>query len=844
VAGPELKRLGRYTIESTLGQGAMGVVYGATDSTLHRKVAIKTILKSALDPETARQYSLRFMREAQAVARLNHPNIVQVHDFGEEGDIAYIVMEFIKGRELQDFFDDDQRFELKEVVRIMAELCDALQFAHEAGIIHRDIKPANVMIDAQGRVKLADFGVARITDADRTLTERTQAGTMIGTPAYMSPEQISGGQIDHRSDIFSAGIILYQLLSGERAFVGEGAWTIAKKIMQDHPPPPSTINSRVAPIFDRVANKALAKNAKDRYQNARDLASALRLSLEGKAREEEGGKTPAAAPAEAPKKAAPQVVPTNPGTQEVELEFWRAIKDGNDPEDFDLYVQQFPSGIYADLARRKIAKLRGTSVEEDTQKAAVLEKKALEEAARREADARAKLAEEKARLEAELARKEAEMRRREAEGEARRQAEAKARAEEVARAKQQAEALVAKQAADERARRAAEENARKAAEARAKYEAAERAKREADLAKREAELTQRMASAPGKRSLLVPAIVAAAVVAALGAGLFAWKRSDSSADAKRMEELVAQLDQYKQREAELKQSREQGARLDQEAAQARQREAEMQKQAEAMRQREEEAKKAGDLAKQRELAALAAQREADAKKQAELTRQREAEAKKQAELTRQREAEAKKQAEAAKRQQAELARLEAEKRKQAESSGAADKAAKAKAAAEKAAAEKAAAEKATEAARKAAAQKQADAERLAKLEADRQAQAAAAERAAGERIAAEKAAAEKAAAEKAAAEKAAAEKAKLASAASASAGSADALYSQAQALENEKKFPEAVRMYVQAARAGSGQAAKKLGDLYGKGAPGVTIDSTESIKWYNFARLRGVDVGR
>ena len=405
MAAPELKRLGRYSIESTLGQGAMGVVYGATDSTLHRKVAIKTILKSALDPETARQYSMRFMREAQAVARLNHPNIVQVHDFGEEGDVAYIVMEFIKGRELQDFFSANQRFELKEVVRIMGELCDALQFAHDAGIIHRDIKPANVMIDAQGRVKLADFGVARITDAERTLTERTQAGTMIGTPAYMSPEQISGGQIDHRSDIFSAGIILYQLLSGERAFVGEGAWTIAKKIIQDNPPPPSSINSKVSPVFDRVANKALAKNAKDRYQNAGELAGALRLALEGKVREDEGGKAPAAAPAEVPKRAAPapQVVPTNPGTQEVELEFWRAIKDGNDPEDFDLYVQQFPSGIYAELARRKIAKLRGTSAEEDTQKAAALEKKALEEAARREAEARAKLAEEKARLEAELA---------------------------------------------------------------------------------------------------------------------------------------------------------------------------------------------------------------------------------------------------------------------------------------------------------------------------------------------------------------------------------------------------------------------------------------------------------
>jgi hypothetical protein len=823
----------------------MGVVYGATDSTLHRKVAIKTILKSALDPETAKQYSLRFRREAQAVARLNHPGIVQVHDFGEEADVAYIVMEFVKGKELQEFFDAKRRFEVKEAVRIMCELCDALQFAHEAGIVHRDVKPANVMIDAQGRVKLADFGVARITDADRTLTERTQAGTMIGTPAYMSPEQISGGEVDRRTDIFSAGIILYQFLTGERAFVGEGAWTIAKKIIQDHPPSPSSINSTLSPIFDRVVNKALAKGVKDRYQTARDLGAALRLALEGKMREEEGGNAPVAAPVEAPKRAAPAppVAPTNPGTQEVELEFWRAIKDGNDPEDFELYVRQFPTGIYAELARRKIAKLRGTAQEEDTQKAAALEKKALEEAARREAEARARLAEEKARLEAQLAEekarleaqlaeKEAEFRKREADAEARRQAEAAARAGEIARAKMEAESQLAKRAADEKVQRAAEESARRAAEARARFEAAERAKREQELAKREAELKERLASVPAKKSLLVPMAVAAAVVLAIGVGVFAWKRSDSSADAKRMAELVAQLEQYKQRETELKQAREQGAKLDQAAEQARQREAEMQKQAEVARQREAEAKKAGDLAKQRELAELAAQREADAKKQAELTRQREAEAKKQAEVTREREAEAKKQAEAARQQQAELTRMEAAKRKQAEASGAADKAAQAKAAAEKA----------TESARLAAAQKQAEADRLAKLEAERQAQSAAAERAAAEkRAAADRAAAEKAAAEKAAVEKEAAEKAKLASAApSASAGGAETLYSQAVALENEKKFPDAVRVYIQAARAGSGQAAKKLGDIYGKGAPGVTIDSTESIKWYNFARLRGV----
>src|SRR5258707_7987963 len=210
---PELKTLGRYNLERTLGKGAMGVVYEGVDPRLGRRVAIKTILKSHLDEDTAKDYSMRFVREAQAVARLNHPNVVQVFDFGEEGDIAYLVMEFIKGKELKNFFDANERFDLKEAVRIMCELCEALEFAHQAGIVHRDIKPANVMIDSQARTKLTDFGVARVQDNDKTSVEKTQAGTMVGTPAYMSPEQITGGTVDKRTDIFSAGIILYQFLT-------------------------------------------------------------------------------------------------------------------------------------------------------------------------------------------------------------------------------------------------------------------------------------------------------------------------------------------------------------------------------------------------------------------------------------------------------------------------------------------------------------------------------------------------------------------------------------------------------------------------------------------------------
>src|SRR3989337_751142 len=328
---PELKTLGRYNIERTLGKGAMGVVYEGIDPKLNRRVAIKTILKSHLDPDTAKDYSMRFMREAQAVARLNHPHIVQVYDFGEEGDVAYIVMEFIKGKELKNFFDANERFELKEAVRIMCELLDALDFAHEGGIVHRDIKPANVMLDGNARVKLADFGVARVAD-DRSAAEKTQAGTMVGTPAYMSPEQITGGNVDRRSDIFSAGIILYQFLTGEKPFTGSGAWTIAKKIIQDHPPVPSSINNTISPLFDNVVNKALSKAVDTRYQTAREFGAALKRALEGKSEEDDSDKTvvgsmadlgmiakPAAQMATA--RAESTKGATSTGSQEVELEF-------------------------------------------------------------------------------------------------------------------------------------------------------------------------------------------------------------------------------------------------------------------------------------------------------------------------------------------------------------------------------------------------------------------------------------------------------------------------------------------------------------------------------------------
>src|SRR2546423_314909 len=202
----EVKSLGRYEVRGVLGKGAMGVVYDGYDAKLKRRVAIKTILTRNLDEATAKHYSMRFQREVRAVARINHPNIVQVYDFGQEGDLAFIVMEYIQGKELKDAFDKKELFDLGTTFRLMSELLGALDFAHEAGVIHRDIKPANIMVDAAGRAKLADFGVARLTETEGEGGEMTRAAALVGTPSYMSPEQIQGQAIDTRTDIFSPGI--------------------------------------------------------------------------------------------------------------------------------------------------------------------------------------------------------------------------------------------------------------------------------------------------------------------------------------------------------------------------------------------------------------------------------------------------------------------------------------------------------------------------------------------------------------------------------------------------------------------------------------------------------------
>ena len=266
-------RAGRYEILGELGRGAMGVVYRAMDPVIGRNVAVKTIRLSEEGTGLSRPELLtRFQTEARAAGLLTHPNIVVVYDAGEENGLYYITMELVEGKSLQALLDDGHAFPVPRLLRILEQTCSALQFAHERNIVHRDIKPANLMLTADDTVKVTDFGTAKILQFGTV----QQTTNVMGTPSYMSPEQVKGRPVDGRSDIFSLGVVLYEILTGEKPFPGQSITTVIYKIVNEDPIPPRQLNPSIHPGLNEIVMRALAKEPEVRYQSCRELQEDLR----------------------------------------------------------------------------------------------------------------------------------------------------------------------------------------------------------------------------------------------------------------------------------------------------------------------------------------------------------------------------------------------------------------------------------------------------------------------------------------------------------------------------------------------------------------------------------------
>jgi serine/threonine-protein kinase len=269
----EKPMLGRYQVEKELGKGAMGVVYLGKDPKIGRVVAIKTMaLAQEFEPDELEDVKMRFFREAETAGRLNHPNIVTIFDAGEEHDLAYIAMEFLKGKDLTPHTKPGALLPLAVVMSIIARVAEALDYAHRQNVVHRDIKPANIMFDPDSdAVKVTDFGIARITDSSKTKT-----GMVLGTPSYMSPEQLSGKKIDGQSDLFSLGVTLYQMSCGSLPFTGDSMAQLMFKIANEQPADPTLHNPALPDCLVGVINKALSKTMEQRYRTGGDMARAIR----------------------------------------------------------------------------------------------------------------------------------------------------------------------------------------------------------------------------------------------------------------------------------------------------------------------------------------------------------------------------------------------------------------------------------------------------------------------------------------------------------------------------------------------------------------------------------------
>ncbi|ARU55690.1 serine/threonine protein kinase [Oleiphilus messinensis] len=270
---PNSMQFGKYQVLETIGYGSMGVVYKCLDPNFERVVAVKAVHGHLLDSQNTNEFLQRFKNELLATGRLSHPNIVMVFDADFEARPPYLVMEFVEGQELSRLIKQSKRFDFREIVQICTDILNGLSEIHHFGIIHRDLKPDNIFITRDGKAKIADFGIAKLEDSNLT-----QVGAIIGSPKYMSPEQCMGYELDPRSDLFSVGTILFELLTGESCFRGKSYTAIAQKIISDAPSNPSDINPEIPEIFDKLTRKALSKDPVNRFQTPDEFIAALELA--------------------------------------------------------------------------------------------------------------------------------------------------------------------------------------------------------------------------------------------------------------------------------------------------------------------------------------------------------------------------------------------------------------------------------------------------------------------------------------------------------------------------------------------------------------------------------------
>lgn len=274
IEGMEKPTIGRYEIIQELGRGAMGIVYKGVDPKINREVAIKTVYFDEVDPDTLQSIKERFFREAMSAGKMTHQNIVTIYDAGEEADLAYIAMEFIKGKTLEGACKKNALLPPSAVLKIVGQVAEGLDYAHANGIVHRDIKPANIMLLPNGIAKVTDFGIARVQSSSHTKT-----GVVMGTPSYMSPEQVAGKKVDGRSDLFSLGVMLFELLTGEKPFKGDSMATVMFQITTTNPPELNSIRPELHPILQSFITKALAKNPDERFQTGKEFANGIRVCM-------------------------------------------------------------------------------------------------------------------------------------------------------------------------------------------------------------------------------------------------------------------------------------------------------------------------------------------------------------------------------------------------------------------------------------------------------------------------------------------------------------------------------------------------------------------------------------